>query len=142
MLRFAIPLLTFHLIPQNQKCVHFTRLQIDRIRDPEPAPHEELFHQRKAFASHKRLRAFLRLRLLPSPDDPRFAALFNGQKTAPPFLLQTVLSAAVAIPPGPVRKLEVERDCQFFLSFSSSPHAALTAARASKNNSSGPASTN
>src|SRR5580704_7772295 len=114
MLRFAIPLLTFHLIPQNQKCVHFTRLQIDRISNPEPAPHEELFHQREALASHKRLRAFLRLRLLPPPNDPRFAALFNRQKTAPPLLLQTVLSAAVAIPPGPVRNWKWNATVSFF----------------------------
>jgi hypothetical protein len=110
MLRFAIQLLTFHLVPQNQKCVHLARLHFREILDPEPAPHKELLNKRKTFARHQRFRALLGLRLLPSPDDALLAALVLWQESAAAFRLQAVLSAALAIPPGPVRELEVECD--------------------------------
>src|ERR1700677_2383633 len=140
MLRFDIQLLAFHLVPQNQKCIHFARLHLGDILDPEPAPHKELLNKRKTFACHQRFRTLPGLRLLPSPDDAMLATLFLREEPAATFRLQAVLSAALAIPPGPVRELEVERDYQFFLSFSSSPHSPLTAVNASRNNSSGPRS--
>jgi len=107
MLRFDISFLPLHFIPQNQKCIHFARFQVDRIAYAEPTPHKEFFQQRQAFARHQRFRAFLGLRPLASPDNARFAALIVRQKTAPPLYFQAVLPAAVAIPPGPVRILPV-----------------------------------
>src|SRR5580693_9076712 len=140
MLRFDIQLLTFHLVPQNQKCVHFPRICLQGILHPETAPHKKLLHKRETFACYQRFRALISLRLLAAPHNALLAALVLRQESAAAFRLQAVLSAALAIPPGPVRELEVEGDYQFFLSFSSSPHSRLTAASASINNSSGPRS--
>jgi hypothetical protein len=116
MLRFAISFLPLHFIPQNQKCIHFARFQLKGILYPEPPPHKELFQQRQTFARHQRFRAFLGLRLLASPDNAGFATLSSRQETAPPLYLQAVLPAAVAIPPGTVRKLLVrnyEVECDY-----------------------------
>src|SRR6185312_2322575 len=89
----------------------------------------------------------LSLGVLSSPYDARAPAFCRRQKAAPAFHFKAVSPAGVAIPPGPVRMLpvgndEVERDDQFFLSVSVSPHSALTAASASWKSSSGPRSIN
>src|SRR5579863_6971821 len=147
MLRFDISFLPLHFIPQNQKSIHFACFQLKRILHAEPPSYKELLEQRQAFARHQRLRTFLGLRLPASPNNSRLAALIVRQETAPPLYFQTLPSATLAIPPGTIRKLpignyEVERDDQFFLSFSSRPHSAITAVRASTNSSSGPISIN
>ena len=66
-----------------------------------------------------------------APDRSRWAASLRWKKAASPCLFQTVPSTGNAVPPGPVGKLEVERDDQFFLSVSLSPHSAFTAFKAS-----------
>src|ERR1700722_6950050 len=147
MLRCAIPLLALHFVSQNQKSVNLARGHLRGILNPQPPSHKELLNQRETVARDKRLRTFVCLRVLPSPNQPRFNKFFNRQKTAPSLRLQAVLPATIAIPPGPVRRLsigngEVERDDQFFLSFSLNPHSDFTAASASTNNSSGPRSNN
>src|SRR4051812_44189890 len=147
MLRCVIPLLALHFVLQYQKCIYLSRRSLERIFHSEPAPHKEFLYQCKTLARNQRFRAFIRVYVLPSPDDARLPAPIRRQETATSFHLQAVLSATVAIPSGPVLELpagshKMERDDQFFLSISLSPHASLTAARASPNNSSGPRSMN
>jgi hypothetical protein len=101
MLRFDISFLPLHLIPQNQKCIHFARFQVRGILHPEPPSYKEFFEQRQALARYQRFRTFLSLSLLAPPDNAGFAAPIVRQEPTPPLYLQTLPSATIAIPPGP-----------------------------------------
>src|SRR5579883_2124467 len=140
MLRLAIAYFDLHFSLQNQECVHLARVHVERIRYRESPPRNKLFNPRKALPRNERSGAFLRPRPLPPPHHDGIPALFLGDETTPPLRFQAVLPAFVAIPSGPVRKLKVERDDQFFISASVRPHSARIAASASMNRSSGPRS--
>src|SRR5579859_698784 len=77
----------------------------------------------------------------PRPHDARRSNLASCP-SAPSSAFQAIPSALVAPPRGPVCKLKVECDDQFFRSVSVKPHCALTAATISSASSSGPLSAN
>jgi hypothetical protein len=146
-LRCAIPLFVLQFVPKYQKCVNFARGRVHRIWNTQPHPHKKLFQQREAVPCHVRLRAFLRLNVIPPPHDALFAAQFRGEKAASALDFEAVPPATVAIPRGTAGRLlcssyKMERDDQFFLCSSLRAHSALTAESASLNNSSGPLSIN
>jgi len=95
---------------QNQERFHLPGAQFNEIQRAEPAPHEELLHQRLALPADVRGWASRERHLLPRPDQRRLRILGNPEPRAPPLLLQAGPPANVASPPGLVGKLKMECD--------------------------------
>src|SRR6266567_786819 len=104
----------------------------------QPPPHEEFLNQRVTLRPDIRFRAGRDGDASPRPNRRRARIVAPSHPAASPFHFQSGFPAGVALPTGLVGKQKVEGDDQFFRSASLSPVSARTAAKASRNNSSGP----
>jgi len=98
------------LLPQYQKRVYFLCIQIERVANPEAAPDDELFDQRRALSANERLRTFFGVHLAAAPNNARLYPQLARDKAASPFSFQSVTPAGVAIPSGLVGELEMKCD--------------------------------